>query len=80
MSSEKKTVEQTYSVGNGVKRAVFAALSIILQVFVIWVLFSALREKYPVIQFLQSILAFVIVLLIYNQNRTAAMKMNFSAF
>ena len=75
MSSEKKTVEQTYSVGNGVKRAVFAALSIILQVFVIWVLFSALREKYPVIQFLQSILAFVIVLLIYNQNRTAAMKM-----
>jgi cardiolipin synthase len=75
MNSEKKTVEQTYSVGNGVKRAVFAALSIILQVLVIWVLFSALREKYPIIQFLQSILAFVIVLLIYNQNRTAAMKM-----
>ncbi len=75
MSSEKKTVEQTYSVGNGVKRAVFAALSIILQVLVIWVLFNGLREKYPLIQFLQSVLAFALILGIFNQNRTAAMKM-----
>ena len=75
MSSERKTVEQTYSAGNGVKRAVFAVLSIILQVFVIWVLFSALREKYPIIQLIQSLLAFIIVLVIYNQNKTAAMKM-----
>ena len=70
-----QTVEAKSSTQNGVKRMVFAVLSIALEVVLILLLFTRLSEYAEWIGAATRIFAVVLVLAIYAQNLTSSMKM-----
>lgn len=69
-----KAGEKTKSIKNSVGRAVFVALSILLQVGYLVNLIVRAGEFLPYITFAMQVLAFVVVVIIYNQNRSSASK------
>ncbi len=72
---KQSTVEGKAKTKNGVKRMVFALLSIVLELFVIFTLLTRLSEHAFWIEAVVRILALGLVLGIYAQSRTSAMKM-----
>ncbi|MCR5747778.1 MAG: cardiolipin synthase [Lachnospiraceae bacterium] len=69
------TVEKKGAVQNGVKSAVFAVLSIILQIIAIYVLYVVLEAKYAWLSYVMTIIGILIVLTIYGKHETASIKM-----
>ena len=67
--------EKSEKVENGLKRAPFAAIAIILEIGVIYFLFFRLESRYSWISIIITILAFIIVLYIYGKHETASVKM-----
>ncbi len=70
-----ETVEKKRAVGNGVKRAVFAALGILIQLLWLYMLLFRLGQKYQWLGGLTNVAAILLVLGIYAKNETASMKM-----
>ena len=68
--------EQKKSVKNGVGRLVFVALSFLIQTFWIIMLFVYLNKYSTAISLFSSLLALIVVLLIYGRNMNAAFKMS----
>ena len=79
-SSNSTTLEQKASSKNGVKRLVFVLLSLVLEVFLILSIFLWLNDYAEWIAIGTRILAALLVLFIYNQNKTSAMKMPWIIF
>lgn len=69
------TVEGKAKTKNGVKRLVFCGIAILLQIAFWVMLFVKLNEYMQVIDAVTRIFALVLVLTIYSENRTAAIKM-----
>lgn len=69
------TLEQKAGNKNGVKRLVFVVLSLVLEFLLILSVFLWLNEYAEWIAIFTRVLAAILVLLIYNQNKTSAMKM-----
>ena len=77
MSSQLKataTEENKASVKNGVKRLVFVLIALVLEVVLNIVLIFMLNQYSEWITVILHILAALLVLVIYNQNKTSAMK------
>lgn len=68
------TLEKKKKTENGIKRLVFSVLSILLQVIFLVVVFTRLNEYAAIIYIMTRILAILLVLWIYGQYKTAAMK------
>ncbi len=75
MSIEKPTLEKKAAVKNGAGRLFLAAISIILEVVFLLVLVLWLGDSAPWIDLLMRLFAFLLVLGIYSQNRSASVKM-----
>lgn len=75
MHTNEKTVEKRTSVRNGVGRLIFVGISIILQVIWLVTRVNELNEKYPWLYLGTHLLALILVLFIYGQHKTSAMKM-----
>ena len=73
--STTETLEGKANVKNGVWRLLFAAFAILLEVAAIVVTIIYFNEYYQWISIATRILAFIMVLGIYSQYRTATMKM-----
>ncbi|MBQ8955658.1 MAG: cardiolipin synthase [Lachnospiraceae bacterium] len=69
------TVEKTDAVQNGVKRAIFAVIAIILQILVLYVIYFRIESRFVWVSILINLLGAVLVLFIYGKHVTAAMKM-----
>lgn len=69
------TWERTDAIGNGVKRAIFAVLAILIQVTWLYLLFAKLGEEYTWLSTVVSVFALFLVFWIYGHHTTAAMKM-----
>ena len=70
-----KTYELKASNKNGIKRAVFVGLSILIEMVLIIGLFTKLNNYYSWINIATRVLAVVMVLAIYAEHKTSAMKM-----
>lgn len=70
----EKTKECTKKNRNGIKRLVFSALAVFLQVMFIIGLFTRLNRYAAAINTITSVLAFVLVLKIYGKEQTASIK------
>ncbi len=75
MGSNETTYEQQASVKNGTWRLLFTALSIVLEIGFIVLLVLRLNENAQWISFLTHLVAALMVLGIYSQHKTSAMKM-----
>lgn len=75
MNTNEKTVEKRTSVRNGVGRLVFTGVSIILQVIWLMTQITKLNDEYPWISLATSLMALILVLVIYSQHKTSSMKM-----
>ena len=73
--STNTTMEGTAKTKTGVRRMVFAIVSILLEVLVIFLLIGALYQYAAWILVIIRILAVIMVLAIYGQNKTSTMKM-----
>ena len=62
-------------VKSGVTRLIFTALSIVLQITAIVVIFMRLNEYAEWIAIGTNLLAFILILVIYAQDKTSALKM-----
>ncbi len=69
------TLERKKSIGNGVKRAVFVVLAIVLQVLAIWLFFTQLGATFVWMREVVTICAAILVLFIYGKHETASMRM-----
>lgn len=69
------TVEEKDSVQNGLKRAVFACIAILMQIIAIYVFFFRLEVKYAWISNIITVFAVILVLYIYGKHETASIKM-----
>ncbi|MBQ7584586.1 MAG: cardiolipin synthase [Lachnospiraceae bacterium] len=69
------TVEKKDAVHNGVKRAVFAGIAIILQIAAMYIIFFKLESRFSIVSYLVTFLAVILVLGVYARHITAAMKM-----
>ena len=69
------TVEKKGAVQNGIKRAVFAGLAIILQILMIYFIYFRLETRLTWIANIITILAVLLVLYIYGRHETASVKM-----
>ncbi len=67
--------EKTEKVENGVKRAVFAILAILLEIVLIYILYFKIESRYSWVSLVITLLAVVIVLYIYGKHETASIKM-----
>ncbi len=74
------TMETEASVQNGIKRAVFAAIAIVLEVAFILVMNIKFAEQAEWIAIGTRLLAALIVLVIYNDNRPSSLKMSWIIF
>ena len=72
--STKLTNEKKASNQNGTKRLVFAVLSIVLEVAFWFLLFNELNKYAVIINIISRLAAIVLVLVLYNQKITAAMR------
>ncbi len=70
-----RTVEVKASVKNGVKRMIFAGISLLAEVALWFLLFSVLTEYSALINICLRVVALVLVLSIYGKVKTSAMKM-----
>jgi cardiolipin synthase len=69
------TVEKKSNVQNGIKRLIFVGISLVLEVLLILSLIFWLESYAQWIEIITRILALLLVLFIYNMNKTASMKM-----
>ena len=69
------TVETSASVKNGTKRLIFACVAIALQVIVIFLVNYFFIERVELFAIISRIVAALLVLFIYNENKPSAMKM-----
>lgn len=67
--------EKRTSVRNGVGRLIFVGMSILLQTAWLIAQITKLNKEYPWISLATSLLALILVLVIYGQHQTSAMKM-----
>ncbi len=74
MSSPSKTVEQKANIKNGIARMVFSMLAILLQVVWILVLVRLFSDYAQWVSLAVSILALILALAIYSQDKTASLK------
>ena len=72
---KEKTVEKKVATKNSISRLVFAALSILLEIVVFLLLITKLNEYAQWINIATRLFALILVLGIYGQNKTSAMKM-----
>ena len=75
MSYTSKTVEKRGDTRNSSARLVFVALAILVQIFWIMYLFITLNDNYKWISGLVKILSIVVVIVIYNSDRVANIKL-----
>ena len=73
--STEKTVERKAETKNSISRLVFVAISILLEIGVFVIIITKLNEYAQWINVCTRIFALVLVLVIYGQNKTSAMKM-----
>ena len=71
----EQTLEKKAATRNGVSRLVFAALSILLEITLIVLLFTVLNRYAEWVNTFTRILALILVLTIYGQHKTSTMKM-----
>ena len=71
----QSTVESKATTQNGVKRLIFCALAILLQLLFWILLFMRLSRYTQVIEYATWIFGLILVLVIYSQNKTASLKM-----
>lgn len=69
------TYEGKKKTENGIKRLVFSALAIIMQALFLVYLVTKLNSYATAINLLTTILAFILVLIIYGKEQTSSMKM-----
>ena len=68
-------VEGKEHVKNGIKRAVFAAIAIVLQVIMIYILYFRIESRYAWVSHLITLLAVLLVLYVYSMHTTPSVKM-----
>ena len=73
--STEKTVERKAETKNSISRLVFVAISILLEIGVFLIIITKLNEYAQWINIATRIFALILVLIIYGQNKTSAMKM-----
>lgn len=71
----QSTMESKATTQNGVKRLIFCALAILLQLLFWILLFMRLSRYTQVIEYATRIFGLILVLVIYSQNKTASLKM-----
>ena len=71
----KTTLERNAAVKNGVKRMVFAGLALVLEIAGIILIFTRLNRHYELISLLTRFLGAFLVLGIYSEKKTSALKM-----
>lgn len=69
------TTEKKDAVQNGIKRAIFAAVAILLQIAFLYVIYFRLELKFSWISQIISLLGALLILFIYSRHVTSAMKM-----
>jgi cardiolipin synthase len=69
------TIEGKKETGNGIRRAVFAVLAILIQVVVIFILYFSIGKEYAWVAHVLMLVAIGLVLFIYAKHTTASMKM-----
>lgn len=69
------TVEKKTEVRNGILRLLFIALAVVMEVVWLYLQFSHLQSRYPLVPVLVSFLALLLVLGIYGRHMNAAVKM-----
>ena len=74
MSADARTMEGKASIKNGVSRLVFSALAILLQLFWIFLLACRFNRYAEWVSIITGILALVLVLAIYSQEKTSSLK------
>ena len=73
---KKRTVENKASVKNGITRLVVAAVAIVLQFLLILLLWMRVSAAFGWISIALQVLAFILAVGIFSQERTSAMKMS----
>ncbi|MDD6810400.1 MAG: cardiolipin synthase [Lachnospiraceae bacterium] len=71
----EKTLEKRAATQNGISRLVFVALSMLLEITLIVLLFTELNRYAEWVNTFTRIFALILVLTIYGQHKTSAMKM-----
>ncbi len=69
------TLEKKKAIGNGVKRAIFVAIAILLEILAIWLIFFHIGTSFSWIRELISLAAVFLVLYVYGKHETASMRM-----
>jgi len=74
MNEEKRTTEKKTATRNGVRRMILVGISILLELAFLVVLFSQLSAYAEWISMIVRVLALVVILVIYSQNKTPSVK------
>ncbi|MCR5785207.1 MAG: cardiolipin synthase [Eubacterium sp.] len=80
MIFKKNTIEKKAANKNGVKRLAFAALSMLIEIMLIVLLFTSLYRVAEWVAVLTKIIGLIFVLYIYGQHKTSSMKMPWIIF
>jgi len=72
---KKQTVERKNDIGNGVKKAVFAVIGIVLQILWIYITLFRLGTKYSWIHEAVLVAEIILVLYLYAEHKTASIKL-----
>ncbi len=80
MSSNATTIETEASVKNGVKRAAFAGIAIVLELAFILVMNLKFAEQAEWVAIITRLLAALLVLVIYSTNEPSSIKMSWIIF
>ena len=75
MNTEKTTLEKKAAYKNGVARLIFVAFSVALEVTFIFMIIHWLGESAPWIEVLLRVFAFLLILGIYSEDKSASIKM-----
>ena len=75
MSEEKRTAEKKTAARNGVRRMVLVGISLLLEMVFLVVVFSRLSAYAEWISMTVRVLALIVILTIYCQNKTPSVKM-----
>ena len=75
-SNEQQTYEGRKETHNGIKRMIFVGIALLIEIVLVLLLFTKLWDYAEWINIGMRILALVLVLGIYAQNKTAAMKIS----
>ena len=71
----RNKAEEQETVQNGVKRGVFAILAILLEVFIIYIIYFGIAKKYSWVSLFITLLAVILVLFVYGRRETPSLKM-----